>query len=102
MKKETLLRLAEKEGYNVEYKRYEYWDKVLHLNNTAICFDCSVNNGFAIKTDAETFPVFVTKDYIKECVEKNYDCLGFINYKNRNVFGGKVNFKYSELVAQYA
>ena len=82
MKKETLLRLAEKEGYNVEYKRYEYWDKVLHLNNTAICFDCSVNNGFTIKTDAETFPVFVTKDYIKECVEKNYDCLGFINYKN--------------------
>lgn len=47
MKEQSILKLAEKNGYTVEYKRYEYWDNVLHLNNTAICFnELLMNNGF--------------------------------------------------------
>lgn len=81
MKEQSILKLAEKNGYNVAYKKYEYWDNVLHLNNTA---------------ETENFPAFVTMKYIKECVENNYGCLGIINRRNEQKFGGKINYTYKE------
>lgn len=91
MKEQSILNLAEKNGYNVAYKRYEYWDNVLHLNNTAICFnELIMNNGFTITAETENFPAFVTMEYIKECV------LGIINRRNEQKFGGKINYTYKE------
>ena len=59
MKEQSILNLAEKNGYNVAYKRYEYWDNVLHLNNTAICFnELIMNNGFTITAETGKFPCF--------------------------------------------
>lgn len=97
MKEQSILKLAEKNGYTVEYKRYKYWDNVLHLNNTAICLSVQCeNNGFTIATGTENFPAFVTRSYIQECVENNYDCLGVINRRNEHKFGGKINHTYKE------
>lgn len=97
MKEQSILKLAEKNGYNVAYKRYEYGDNVLHLNNTAICFnELIMNNGFTITAETENFPAFVTKEYIKECVENNYGCLGIINRRNEHKFSGKINYTYKE------
>ena len=102
MKLSTLYSIAEKENYIVEYKRYSYWDSVLYFNNTAICLNVHyAGNTQTIRTDPEYFPAFVTRKYIKEAVENNYECLGLIKEKNRDKFGGRVNYTFPMMLGCY-
>lgn len=99
MKLSTIYKIAEENNYTVCYKRYEYWNNVLFLNDTAICFDVKseYGNTRTIRTDSEYFPSFVTKEYLKECVENNYPCLGVIDYRRKHTFGGKTNIPIVEV-----
>lgn len=99
MKETTLMKIAKDQNFRVSYKRYKYWDHTLFFNNTAICFDIiTEQNTNTICSVLETFPKFVTKEYIMNAVKSNAESLGCINYRNKNKFGGKIYFKYNEEV----
>lgn len=97
MKEKTLMKIAEEQNFKILYRKYKYWDHSLFFNNTAICFDIiTEQNTNTICGALETFPKFVTKEYIKNAVENNAQSLGIINYKNINKFGAKIYFKFDE------
>lgn len=73
----TIFKIAEELGLEAEYKRYNYWDNILHIGNTAMCFSNATDmNNFGIITEPENFPKFVTKEYIKEQILAKEDNLG--------------------------
>lgn len=97
MKETTLMKIAKDNGYNISAKKYRYWNNALFFNNTAICFDIIKEDGFETICDmSESFPKFVTKEYIQSAVESNAESLGIINLKNKNKFGSKIYFKFDE------
>lgn len=73
----TLIKIAKELGLKTEYKKYDYWENVLHIGNTAMCFTNTTDmNSFGIITESENFPKFVTKEYIKKQVENEESNLG--------------------------
>lgn len=74
MKRESIVKMAEKEGFVVEYRNYLYWD-VLYLNSTAMVFNHVMNNAQSIIQE-NGFPKFCTLAYIKETVLAGYPALG--------------------------
>lgn len=75
MQRNSILKAAEKEGMVVDSRRYVYWDNVLYLNGTAICFDCTLKDeSFTIRTD--DFPAFATLGYIIHAVRAGAPNLG--------------------------
>ena len=74
MKTESIIKMAEKEGFAVEYRKYLYWD-VLFLNGTAMVLNHVMNNAQSIIQE-NGFPKFCTLAYIKETVLAGYPALG--------------------------
>jgi len=98
LKKTSILNLAEKNGYKVEYKKYGYWDNILHINGTAIAFNVQIDtNGSTLLTCTESFPAFCTLDYIKSAIEYKASSLGYKQSYQTGTkpFGGKIWDDYS-------
>ena len=74
MKRASIVKMAEKEGFVVDYRKYLYWD-VLFLNETAMVFNHVMNNAQSIIQE-NGFPKFCTLQYIKEAVLAGYPALG--------------------------
>lgn len=84
MKLNTIYRIAEELNMNVEYKRYGYWDNVLHIGNTAIVFFVQGNNSYSIReVDEIDAPSWCTKQYVKDCIIEGTNDLGWINLNYR-------------------
>jgi hypothetical protein len=86
MKKQTILKFAKENGLKIDYKKYGYWEEILHLNDTAICFNMSLSdNSFSIISSEEQFPSFVTKQYIIDAVNSSSENLG--SYQDKPPYG---------------
>lgn len=88
MKVESIIKKAKMRGMVVDYRRYGYYDHVLHLNGTAVCFDYTAEDGsFSIMSGPDCFPPFVTIKYILEAAENGAPNLGA--YREKSTFGLK-------------
>lgn len=77
MQRNSILKAAEKEGMVVDTRRHGYWDNVLYLNGTAICFDYTLKDkSFTIHTETSNFPAFATLGYIIHAVRAGAPNLG--------------------------
>ena len=89
MTERTLEKIAKDFGTEVVYKKYRYWDSVPHINDTALCFDVTNENGsITIAYDPEYFPKFVTIEYVTNAIEDKAENLGWKNYAAKG-FGVK-------------
>lgn len=104
MTNKTIEKIAEELGMEVEYKKYSYWDNILHIGNTAICFNNTTDtNSYGIITEPENFPKFATKEYIKDQIENEEKNLGYHkSYISGNKpFGAKQWFTTAEYREAY-
>jgi len=74
-----LLKWAKKEGYKVERKRYEYWDNVLFIGETAIVIDVIGYNSTGIISNIAEFPRFFTLAGMKIQIEIGNYSIGTYN-----------------------
>lgn len=92
MKYENVIKLAHKNNWEVEHKKFRYWDNVLYVNNTAMCF-MYYNEKYNNESigDYNTLP-FGTKNNIILSVQNNLACLGYFVEPKHKAFGQTQNF----------
>lgn len=79
----TIYKIAEELGKEVEWKRYSYWDNILHIGNTAMAFFVQGNMLGVREIDEIDAPAWCTKQYIKDCIVEGTEDLGWINLNYR-------------------
>ena len=75
----TIYKIADELGREVEWKRYSYWNNILHIGNTAIGFFIQGNSMTFRHVDELDLPAWCTKEYIKRCITEGVEELGWIN-----------------------
>lgn len=79
----TIYRIAEELNMEVEYKRYSYWNDILHIGNTAMVFFVQGSMCSIREVDEIEPPKWFTKQYIKDCIIEGTEDLGWINLNYR-------------------
>lgn len=76
MQKKTLDSIAKKLKKEVFEGHFEYWDDVLFIGGTAVCFYKVYDTGtYTLITDPEQFPHFCTAAYILRAIANGAECL---------------------------
>ena len=79
----TIYKIAEELGKEVAWKRYSYWNDILHVGNTAMVFFVQGNMCSIREVDEIELPKWCTKQYIKDCIVEKTEDLGWINLNYR-------------------
>ena len=79
----TVYKIAEELNMEVEYKRYGYWNDILHIGNTAMAFFVQGSMCSVREIDEIDAPAWCTKQYVKDCIIEGTNDLGWINLNYR-------------------